>query len=387
MPLRRDKARLAAAAACCLALAAVPAAACNVPVFRYALERWEPHVYEVFIYHDKELSAADREVVDWLTKCAADRDILCNIDVRVVNVGEKMHQFIAAAYKTQAGKALPRLVVCYPPRFGPPVIAWESPLTAEAARAIVDSPVRQKVSQAIIKGESAVWVFLESGDKAKDDAAAKLLEGQFDKLEKLLEIPPQLPLYPGEPEEAADQGLPLKVAFSLVRLSRKSPGEKVLVQMLMNTEEDLASEYASEPMAFAVFGQGRAMWALVGKGINEENIIEVCAFLVGRCSCQVKDMNPGIDVLFRADWYAGLEGREPATAVLPNVIAPAAATSAPAPAPGAAAARVARAAAQAVADADAGGGTLLRNTLIAFGCLVLAAAALVVWVSRRPARN
>jgi len=385
MPLRRHTAGLAAAAACCMALAAVPAAACDVPVFRYALERWEPAVYEVFIYHDKELSAADREVVDWLTECSADRDILCNIDVRAVNVNEKMHQFIEAAYKTQAGKALPRLVVCYPPRFGPPVIAWEGPLTAEAARAVVDSPVRQKVSQAIIKGETAVWILLESGDKAKDDAAAKLLESQFDKLEKLLELPPQFPPYPGEPEEAADQGLALKVAFSLVRLSRKSPAEKVLVQMLMNTEEDLASEYASEPMAFAVFGQGRAMWALVGKGINEENIIEVCAFLVGRCSCQVKDMNPGIDVLFRADWYAGLEGREPATAVLPDVIAPVAVTSAPAP--GAAAARVARAAAQAVADADPGGGTLLRNILIAFGCLVLAAAVLVVWVSRRPARN
>ncbi len=381
MRSRRYKAWLGAAAASCIWLAAVPAEACNVPVFRYALERWQPHIYEAFVFHKEELSAADREVVDWLTKHAASQEVPCNIDVRSVNVAAKMDKYAAAVNKTQAGKALPRLVVCYPRRFGPPVIAWSGPLTAEAARAVVDSPMRRKVAQAIIKGETAVWVLLESGNKAKDDAAAKLMEDRFAELEKLIELPPQPPLYPGEPEDAADQGLPLKVAFSLVRLSRKGPAEKAFVQMLLNTEDDLASEYASEPMAFAVFGQGRAMWALVGKGINEENVTDVCAFLVGRCSCQVKDMNPGVDMLFTADWYAGLEGREPATAVLPNVIVPPAAATAPAPA---VRANIERSLAR---NVDAGGGTLLRNILIAFGCMVLAAAALVVWVSRRPARN
>ena len=170
----------------------------------------------------------------------------------------------------------------------------------------------------------------------------------------------------------------MKIAFSLVRLGRQSPGEEILVQLLLNTEEDLTTEYASEPMAFAVFGQGRAMWALVGKGITEENVADVCAFLVGRCSCQVKDLNPGVDLLFAADWYAGLEGRTPATAVLPDVIAPASAPST-------------RAADVAVGEAvpTPGGGSwaLLRNTLLAVGSLVLVAAALVVWIMRKPSRG
>ena len=44
----------------------------------------------------------------------------------------------------------------------------------------------------------------------------------------------------------------------------------VLLQMLLNTEDDLKT--MKEPMAIPVFGRGRALYALVGKGINEETI-------------------------------------------------------------------------------------------------------------------
>jgi hypothetical protein len=59
---------------------------------------------------------------------------------------------------------------------------------------------------------------------------------------------------------------------------------------------------------FPVFGQGRVLYALVGAGINEMTIAETCGFLVGACSCQVKALNPGTDLLIWADWWAGLEG-------------------------------------------------------------------------------
>ena len=364
---------------CCVPLVPSRADACNIPVFRYALERWEPHVYEVVVFHRQELSAGQREAMDWLSKCAAGRDVPCNIDVRLVKVTDKMDRDLAAVYKSQEGEALPRLVARFPQRLGPAAIAWSGPLTLEAAKALVDSPVRRKVVAGIVKGESAVWILLESGDKAKDDAAATLLERQFAELEKTLELPPS-PAPEDEPTEEPAGTLPLKVAFSLVRLSRKSPAEAPFVHMLMKTEDDLVKEYASQPMTFAVFGQGRAMWALVGKGISKSNIADVCAFLVGRCSCQVKDMNPGVDLLVMADWHAGLAGTTPATAVLPDVIAPAMAASAPASAP-------ASVVAEAGAAAYAGGGGLLRNTLLAFGCIVLVVAVLVVWVSRRPSRG
>ena len=70
--------------------------------------------------------------------------------------------------------------------------------------------------------------------------------------------------------------------------------------------------------------------ALVGGGINEETIGEVAAFLTGPCSCLIKEMNPGIDLLMSADWTSVLSaptGAEevlpPLTTVLPESMAPA----------------------------------------------------------------
>src|SRR4051794_550974 len=37
--------------------------ACSVPVFRYALERWQPAKYELVVYHRGPLSRADTEAV------------------------------------------------------------------------------------------------------------------------------------------------------------------------------------------------------------------------------------------------------------------------------------------------------------------------------------
>ena len=117
-----------------------------------------------------------------------------------------------------------------------------------------------------------------------------------------------------EAVDAADFGRPgaselpgVRVDFSVLRVSRKVAAEKVFIKMLLGTEEDLAD--LKGPMTFPVFGQGRALYALVDKGINEANIIEACEFLVGPCSCQVKQQNPGVDLLITANWMqmAGAE--------------------------------------------------------------------------------
>jgi hypothetical protein len=62
-------------------------------------------------------------------------------------------------------------------------------------------------------------------------------------------------------------------------------------------------------MAFLVFGQGRVLWALVGKGVNADNVLEACEFLTEGCSCQIKSTNPGTDLLTCTDWYGFLQGR------------------------------------------------------------------------------
>jgi hypothetical protein len=94
----------------------------------------------------------------------------------------------------------------------------------------------------------------------------------------------------------------LRLAFSILRLSREAPGENVFIDMLLATEPDLAT--LGEPIVFPVFGRGRVLYALAGGGIRSETIDEAAQFLIGRCSCQVKEENPGADLLVSADWEA-----------------------------------------------------------------------------------
>jgi hypothetical protein len=76
--------------------------------------------------------------------------------------------------------------------------------------------------------------------------------------------------------------------------------------MLLNSEPDLA-EY-DEPIAIPVFGRGRTSFALVGAGIHEGTIGDSCRFVCGDCSCQVKEQNPGRDLLMAVDWDGRVTG-------------------------------------------------------------------------------
>ena len=71
--------------------------------------------------------------------------------------------------------------------------------------------------------------------------------------------------------------------------------------MLTHLEDDLGT-FANEPMVFPVFGRGRVLEPLIGAGINKENVLEHSGYLCGACSCEIKDQNPGIDLLIAANW-------------------------------------------------------------------------------------
>jgi len=100
----------------------------------------------------------------------------------------------------------------------------------------------------------------------------------------------------------------LKLSFSVVTLRAGDAAEKAFRETLLNSEDDL-KELQHEPMAFPVFGRGRALPALVGKGINADMIDEASAFLSGPCSCQVKRQNPGFDLLTSVNWDQLLENQ------------------------------------------------------------------------------
>ena len=268
------------------------AEACNVPVFRFALERWRPDPYVMTVFHRGALAASDRSLLDALE--ARQEKSGVNLLVRRVDVSG-LDDADLTLFESLDQPTLPALAVQYPEHLQIAAPIWSSPLNADAITRLTDSSLRSELVRRLADGQTAVWLLLESGQSEKDEAAAKLLLARLKTLEQELKLP--------ELTEASEDMLlaatPLKVAFSLLRVPR-GEAEQPLMQMLLHSEPDLAER--SDPIVFPVFGRGRALWPLVGAGITEDNIHDSAAFLVGACSCEVKDLNPGFDLLLAADW-------------------------------------------------------------------------------------
>jgi hypothetical protein len=304
--------RALAAAGAVLALA-VAAQACNVPVFRFALEHWRADSYRVVLFHDGPLTPADEKLVRPLEE-QHDR-LLANLTFRTADVNE-LEDADRELFAAQQDAKAPWLVVQYPQhlRIETPLLA--GPLDGDIPTNLTNSPVRQELVRLLAEGQTAVWLFLECGDGPKDEEAAARVERELALLESSL----ALPELSSSPEDQLLASVPLRVGFSLLRVARDDPAEQALVAMLVHSESDLAER--SDPMVFPVFGRGRALLPLVGAGITAENIHDSAAFLVGPCSCQVKEQNPGFDLLLADEWDALISYEGPSAAVIPEAPSP-----------------------------------------------------------------
>ncbi len=281
--------------------------ACSVPVFRYALERWVPDPYHVFLFTRGPLQHEAKKVAELLDGKSLEKAKVANLVLHVVDLSGEVSEQFKKLWQAEKTDRLPWIVVRYPVWSGIPVPVWAGPPSEQVVRQLVDSPARQEIVKRVAGGDCAVWVFIESGNKKKDAVALKLLQTQLKKLEEELKLPPPDPFAAPPDQPAAD--VELKVTFSILKLARSDPAEKLFADMLLGTERDLRDYLGKEPIVFPVFGRARALYALVGDGINEENIVETCVFLIGDCSCQIKAMNPGTDLLVAADWDSLLFGQ------------------------------------------------------------------------------
>jgi hypothetical protein len=290
--------------AAALATNAAPAPACNVPVFRYALEHWPADRYAVTVYHRGPLTRQEKGWLGELERSA-------NIDLRRVDLSKKAEHL---AHPPE----LPWLTVTLPAAREE---IWAGRLSTAAVRAVIESPARREISRRLQAGESAVWVLLDTGPGQRSPDLATTIEDQLRRLERSLELPSRT----AAPEDrvTAEEAIPLRLAFSLLRIRRDDPQEQILVRALLASEPDLAAR--SGPMLFPVFGRGRVLYALVDRGIEPSNIEKAATFLVSGCSCTIKRDSPGTDLLLAADWSAfqAVEGPD----------APAPGTSVPIPSP------------------------------------------------------
>ena len=285
--------------------------ACQVPVFRYALERWAADTYRLAVFHNGPLSDEQQDVV---ASVGYDVNLeLLTIDAGKMSAAERIRFGDVQVIK---GQMLGRLYYPIESRLRDKPI-WEGDLTRDVLMGIVDSPVRRRIAKDILAGESAVWVILNSGNREADDRIKKTLNGHIDSIVQWLEIPEGV-AGPGELERVASgevamedvlrSTIPLKVSFTSLVIEKNDPAEQFFVKMLTGFVPALIEQYPRQPLVFPVFGRGRTLDGISEEMLNEELMAAAGSYICGACSCEVKRENPGIDLVMTMGWDEVIEG-------------------------------------------------------------------------------
>lgn len=275
--------------------------ACSTPVFRYALERWPADFYEALLIHRGPIAEDDPAASLLKDETAQFLNLhLSAIDLESASeteAGSGPAERVKTLLGGEIPEKLPALALWYPWQRGRAAPLWVGEFTPATVAALAKSPKRQELAERLMEGQSGVWVFVESGNADKDAAALQLLSQELEAATRELKemaLPVDETQMPG-----------LSFEFSTLSVSRSDPKERFLLEMLLNSEPDL-DDYADAPIVFPVFGRGRALFALVGEGINSDNLREAIAFLTGPCGCEIKMMNPGVDLLMATNWDAAV---------------------------------------------------------------------------------
>jgi hypothetical protein len=266
---------------------------CTVPVFRFALDRWPGDSFRLEV---SPSDAARPEVARFLRNFGANSPL--NLTVSRLPAG-------AAAS-----------ILRWPHADSP---LWEGALDGGAIDALTGSPARQELVKRLLAGDNVVWILAEAPDRAANDRVANAVEKRLRYLEQVAQLPV---IDPSDPDSQLGPGPELVVRFSLLRAGAE---ETALRQMLAGTDSGL--ERSQEPWLAAVFGRGRVLGAWPAAEAGDEEIEQTCLYLLGACSCQVKALNPGWDLLLPVDWEAELQAvgqpllsTPPAAPVVPETV-------------------------------------------------------------------
>ncbi|MDG2399822.1 MAG: hypothetical protein P8M04_04555 [Akkermansiaceae bacterium] len=280
-------------------LVTVSSLACQVPVFRYALERWQPDSFRLQLIHrgeaPPELTIEPKHLNLEFESLSMDK-LTPNERFAIVGL-EKLTEYPA--------------FLLHPPE------SWENteplvfPGTRSALESILDSPLRHRIKNNLLNGESTVWVLVEGTDQTANEATFNLLNDTLQEAAKNIQIPQGVIQADqigkvGEDinlDDVLRSSIPLKISFKIERIKRSDPAEQTYLRILTANR----NSPPEEPLVVPIFGRGRTPGPLPGSSITAETVTTACEYLCGACSCQVKSGNPGYDLLFKANWQEKLQ--------------------------------------------------------------------------------
>lgn len=299
------------------ALVPLAAWACDTPVYRYALYRWPPSPYRLLVCSDAASAADSRALLDRAIAARQHDGQQANLEVHFVDTSdqdwlESLPPAVKQSIAARREDALPWHLLLSPHGN----VLFSGRLADDDLPALLDSPARRRIAELLAEGHPGVLLLLSGRDEQANSSVEQTVRQAIART-----TPPSAPEQPGfipgllpvetaadlaaaaraeaDPSAATPDALPV----GFVTVARDDPREAWFVRMLLGVEDDLAD--FDEAMVFAVYGRGRVMEPCLGEGITADNISALfIRFMHGACSCEVKEQNPGMDMLVRFDWDA-----------------------------------------------------------------------------------
>lgn len=273
-----------------------PLQACSIPVFRYALERWQADLFEVAVFYEGKLPEAEMQRLNQLEDWAAFNGGNVNLEVLRCDLNDKVPADLLKVWKSLKDAPLPHVVVRAPRDNSGQRLVWHGRLADAFLDDLSMSPARREVVQRLLKGDAVVWLMLRGTDKAIADKTRRTLDATIKKLEAETLLPPGV----GKPGSELQSKIPLQVKFSVVDVPADAEGEQAL-SALLRGRFNTAPE-ASDTIVAPIFGRGRVLEVLQAKEVDDESVSDLTQYLCGACSCQVKQQNPGFDLPVALNW-------------------------------------------------------------------------------------
>ena len=289
--------------------------ACNIPVFRYALERWQPDNCELILFHQGPLAANQQKMLDQLMEqqIARSEDTSSSLTLSDLASPTPAQANLWNSIRTTSNPKItePYLVVRMKLGKGHIVNGWHGPLSDAIEVGILDSPVRRELAKRLLSGHSVVWVLVRADTNTDSPPASQnfnanaeaALNTSFSWLSTNLELPEGI----GLPGSELHSEIPLLLKFSTLEISREDVKESFLINLFSELQPEATSR--GEDLVVPVFGRGRALEVIPASVLTSPLIKDLTVFLSGACSCQVKEQNPGFDLLMSVDWNTKLFGK------------------------------------------------------------------------------
>ncbi len=253
--------------------------ACSVPVFRYALEYWQPDPYQIILNYNPLQSNNFKKIVKEINKHSNNRSFIVK--------------------KTKRSQANQGIILKYPANTKIKNNIYEDSLTVENFEKIIKSPARQKLIDKITGGDSLVFLILEGDNHNQNNRISKTILKNISILENEIKLPHELSDIPKEDLSIYDTNIIFKL--SMMRLSKTNSEEKVFINVLTKSLPEKIYK-KSEPIVFPIFARGRMIGAILEKDLNTETLRRLCEYIAGECSCEIKSRNPGFDTFIPVGW-------------------------------------------------------------------------------------